>query len=129
MHSGFLALRDELPFNVRLRACLATDRLSDTCRAQVQRMTSTWSDCRAHYAYEGPGLFGEPCITDIMFAPVVLRFRSYGIPVTGLASEYTEWIVSLRSVIRWTREAEAEEESLAFIDQRTPAEQSPLDLG
>ena len=38
MHSGFLAVRDELPQNIRARIKLEPSQLSDACRKQIARI-------------------------------------------------------------------------------------------
>ena len=43
MHSGFLAIRAEMPQNIRIRRTAA---MSDQCRAQIDRVQAIWHDCR-----------------------------------------------------------------------------------
>ncbi|MGH8204611.1 MAG: glutathione S-transferase C-terminal domain-containing protein, partial [Steroidobacteraceae bacterium] len=42
----------------------------------------------------GPFLFGSFSVADAMFAPVVLRARSYSLPLSGLASRYLDTMLS-----------------------------------
>ena len=37
-----------------------------------------WDDCRTRFGADGPWLFGEYSVADAMYAPVVLRLRTYG---------------------------------------------------
>lgn len=129
MHSGFLAVRDELPQNLRVRRKLNISQLSAACQKQVNRIDELWTDCRARYGGGGKWLFGEFSIADVMFAPVALRFVTYFIPVSGQSRDFTEAVYQLASVQRWVEAARAESESLEFIDELVPAKDSPLTPG
>lgn len=129
MHSGFMALRDELPQNIRARNPLDPNRLSPACRAQIERIDEIWSDCREKYGASGEWLFGAFSIADVMYAPVALRFVTYSIPVSARAQEFVKAISDLKSVRDWARCAAAEEETLDFIDELIPAAESPLTPG
>ncbi len=87
MHSGFRALRDELPMN-----CRASDRqvpLSGALRDDIQRVQHLWDQCRLSYGARGDWLLGDYSIADAFFAPVVSRFATYGIaPATPQVHDY-----------------------------------------
>jgi glutathione S-transferase len=129
MHSGFLALRDELPQNLRARNQLDQDQLSSSCREQIARIDQIWTDCRCQYGASGDWLFGDFSIADVMFAPVALRFVTYSIQVGSRAQEYVEVVKGADSVQQWAEAARAEPESLSFIDELEPAASSPLTPG
>lgn len=129
MHSGFLAVRDELPQNLRARNKLEPGQLSDSCHTQIARIEEIWTDCRSRYGDSGDWLFGAFSIADIIFAPVALRFVTYSIPVADKAREFINAVQSSKSVQQWIKAAQAEPESLPFIDKLVPAENSPLTLG
>src|SRR5262249_14095465 len=59
MHSGFLAIRNELPQNIRIRRQRDVSQLSAACLAQIRRVDEIWSDCRHRYGNAGDWLFGE----------------------------------------------------------------------
>lgn len=61
-------------------------------------------------ARDGEFLFGGFSIADAMYAPVVLRFKSYGIDVGDIEAEYMESMLSLPSLQAWISGALAEEE-------------------
>jgi glutathione S-transferase len=129
MHSGFLAVRDELPQNIRARNKLEPSSLSDSCQKQIARIDEIWTECRGKYSDSGEWLFGEFSIADIIFAPVALRFVTYSIPVSGEAREYIDAVQRSESVGQWVKEAREESESISFIDELVPATSSPLTLG
>ena len=46
--------------------------------AEIARIEALWNDCRKRFGAAGPWLFGEYSVADAMYAPVVLRLRTYG---------------------------------------------------
>lgn len=107
MHSGFAALRGQLPMNVRRQP---TGRhWDDAADRDVQRVLELWRGLRAEFGAGGPFLFGARLgIVDAMFAPVCLRFRGYGVPVDDGASAYMSAIFGLPAMREWERAALAE---------------------
>ena len=107
MHSGFAALRDALPMN-----CRATGRkvpIADAVRRDIERIVDIWADCQAA-GRPGGWLFGRFGVADAMYAPVVLRFRSYGIDIPERASRYPSRLLESEALQRWLQAAEAETE-------------------
>jgi glutathione S-transferase len=129
MHSGFLALREELPFNVRARSPVEPDRLSDGARRQVERVVEIWGGCRREHASEGDWLFGRFSIADVFYAPVALRFVTYSIAAPAAAQSFVDAVAHLDSIRQWAAAAQREPESLEFIDSRSPASSTPLSFG
>jgi len=129
MHSGFLALRDELPQNIRARNKLEPGQFSDACQTQIARIDEIWTDCRKRYGESGRWLFGDFSIADIIFIPVALRFVTYSIPLGTRAKEFVDAVLDLESVQQWIEAAGKESESISFIDKLIPAESSPITLG
>jgi glutathione S-transferase len=129
MHSGFLGIREELPFNARARTKVSLDQLSDTAQKNVARVLDVWSQCRTEHAREGDWLFGRFSIADVFYAPVALRFVTYGIAAPAAAQSFIEAVTSLPSVREWIAAAEREQETLDFIDRRVPASATPLEFG
>ena len=128
MHAGFLAIREELPMNIRRTEPREVASLSDACRAQIRRVEEIWTSCLNDHG--GPWLFGdEPCIADAFYAPVALRFHTYAIPIGRQAQSYVHTIRENEHVRGWCRDAEGETEQLDFIDNLAPLDQTPLIQG
>jgi glutathione S-transferase len=87
MHSGFAALRAALPMDVRSRLTVARTTAVD---ADVSRVVTIWNECRRRHGAGGEFLFGRWSAADAMYAPVVSRFRTYGVELDGAAGAYTE---------------------------------------
>ena len=87
MHSGFANLRAEWPLNATARN--RRTPLTPGLEADIERIEEIWSDCRSRFGKSGgPWLFGEYSVADAMYAPVVLRFNTYGAPLTQTARWY-----------------------------------------
>ncbi len=107
MHSSYLALRRECPMNIRARAQkFAT---TDAVKADVVRILQLWAEARARFGKGGPFLFGAFCAVDIIYAPVVSRFMTYGIPMPGFAQAYMQAIWEHEWMQEWIAAAEAED--------------------
>ena len=99
MHAGFVPLRRACPMNI-WRPVTAPALAADV-QANVARIDAIWSDCRAQFGAGGPFLFGAFCAADAMYAPVVSRFRTYGIGVGPASRAYMDAILSLPAWRAW----------------------------
>ncbi|MES2147082.1 MAG: glutathione S-transferase family protein [Pseudomonadota bacterium] len=106
MHSGFASLRRELPMNVR--RSYAPQELSEDVRNDVDRIMQIWAQARARFGGTGEFLFGNWSAADIMFAPVVTRFLTYGVPVPSFAAIYMKAVLSHADVAEWIDKAQDE---------------------
>jgi glutathione S-transferase len=106
MHSGFANLRMEWPMNARARnrRALRTPGLD----ADIDRIDEIWNDCRSRFGAGGPWLFGEYSIADAMFAPVVLRFKTYGAQLSGTARWYLATALEDDAMQEWVKAAQNE---------------------
>ena len=106
MHSGFANLRRELPMNVRKN--FGSVPLSPEVEAEVVRILNLWAQARARFGGSGEYLFGDWCAADIMFAPVVTRFVTYGVKVPPFAATYMEAVLHRADVVEWIELAQEE---------------------
>jgi glutathione S-transferase len=107
MHSGFVSLRSQWPMNARARN--RSTPMTPALQADIQRVDALWTDCRRRFgAGQGPWLFGEFSVADAMYAPVVLRFNTYGAQVSATAREYLNAVLEDHYVKEWLRAAEQE---------------------
>lgn len=111
MHSGFAALREAMPMNCRAMGRKVA--LPDPVAADIDRIFDIWSDCRRRYKAGGDWLFGRFSIADAMYAPVVLRFRTYGINMPESAIAYPRRLLESRAIQEWLAESESETEVIA----------------
>ena len=107
MHSGYFPLRRQCPMNIRRRVEGA--ELSAEARADVVRILTLWAEARARFGKGGPFLFGTFCAADIIYAPVVSRFITYGVAVPGFAVNYMQAVWEHEWLQAWIEAAEAEE--------------------
>lgn len=119
MHSGFRALRTQLPMNCRRKP--DAYRWDAAAQADMDRIQQLWRELRDAHATEGDFLCGGFGIVDAMFAPVVMRFVGYGVPLDENAARYVEAITALPAMREWRAAAEAEPERLAATDDLVQA--------
>ena len=114
MHSGFAGLRENMVMNIRGR--YPGKGRTPECLADIERIVAIWTDCRAQFGGGGDFLFGRFGIADAMFAPVVLRFQTYGVALEGTARDYAEAILALPALQAWMADALAETERIEKFD-------------
>ncbi|TKC78948.1 glutathione S-transferase family protein [Trinickia terrae] len=113
MHSGFSALRGALPMN--LKAHFPGFKVWSRAQGDIERVMEIWRDCLARYG--GPFLFGEhACEADAMYAPVVTRFITYDVPLSGEIAQFCARIVELPEMKAWIEAAQAETEEIDELD-------------
>lgn len=110
MHSGFLALRNELPMRIYpptqpVPACTP----GEGAQADIARISALFAEVRRRFGQAGPYLFGRFSIADAFFAPVVVgRFLAYGVSLSGPAAEYAAAIAEHPAVKAWVSDAHNE---------------------
>jgi len=115
MHSGFGGLRSQCPMNIE--ASLAERgaliwRDQAAVRSDVQRIVTMWTGLLE--AHGGPMLFGHFTLADAYFAPVVLRLKTYALPVPAPIRAYMDRVCALPGVNAWVQGALTEKDFLDF---------------
>ena len=105
MHSGFPNLRKHMSMNTRKR--YPGKGRTPEVMAEIERIKAIWSAAR------GPFLFGDFTAADAMYAPVVLRFRTYDVEVNR---RYQDAVLALPAMKEWIEAAEREAESIPEFD-------------
>ena len=106
MHAGYQALRNACTMN--MRHVYPPEPLAPDVADNVQRITSLWDQARERFGNGGPYLFGAFGAVDIMFAPIVTRFRTYSIPIPAAAQDYCAAIWAHPFVTEWSAGAAGE---------------------
>ncbi|MCV6604644.1 MAG: glutathione S-transferase family protein [Porticoccaceae bacterium] len=114
MHSGFNHLRNAMPMNAR--ATGRTVAITDGLEKDIARINQIWTECRQKHAHIGPWLFGGFTVADAMYAPVVLRFNTYGVSLRDEANQYMQHVLNDGDVKQWMAEA-AEETEVVEADE------------
>jgi len=112
MHSSFVTLRNELPMNCRREPSPLL--FSDSCIADIDRIQALWDYAGKFSEGDANWLFGNFSIADAMYAPVVLRFHRYQVPLSDPASAYVDRLLNHPAMIEWVAEARTE---TAVIEQ------------
>lgn len=106
MHSSFAVMRNELPMNCRRQPTPIL--LSDACSADIDRIQALWQHANGFSDGMGHWLFGSFSIVDAMFAPVVIRFQRYCVPLQESAAAYVERVLQHPAMIEWIEAGSAE---------------------
>lgn len=106
MHSGFIALRSQMPVNIRTSS--PRPAIEGDLAANIDRVLTIWDDCLTQNAAEGPFLFGAWSAADAFYAPVVTRFRTYGYALAGHLASYAEAVWTHPLLVKIRLQAEDE---------------------
>ena len=108
MHSGFPDLRDQLGMD--FARTLPLPALRPQTEEQIARILSSWETALAAHGAPGGFLFGRFSIADCMYAPVVSRFTTYGVPVSAPVKDYMARIWALTGMQAWLAASKKEVE-------------------
>ncbi|MEO7255109.1 MAG: glutathione S-transferase family protein [Casimicrobium sp.] len=115
MHSGFQAVRNWLPMNVRRSYPIAVPR--EDVQKDIDRIQALWAEARAKFGSGGAFLYGQFSVADAYFAPVVFRFNTYGVKCSPVADEYVKVMLAHPSMQQWIADSKAEVE---VVDHEEP---------
>lgn len=111
MHAGFSPLRSHMPMN--LQDDKSGEGLGEGVAANIQRICEIWEDCLERFGERSGGdgdfLFGDFTAADIMFAPVVTRFHTYGVDLPDRCRTYADAVRANPDMLEWTEAARAED--------------------
>lgn len=114
MHAGFAALRQHLSMDIRADHSERGQQLQQLpdVAADIARIQHLFKQQLEQS--QGPFLFGGFCIADAFFAPVLTRFRTYGVALSTAVASYSEQVLSLAPMLEWDQAARQEPEVLHF---------------
>lgn len=109
MHGGFFTLRNQMPMNCRSRRRVPIDA---ELQSDIARIETLWTEALRANKDQGPYLFGKFSMADAFYAPMVMRFRTYGVEMPQICADYMSTMAQNRAVYSWITAACAESESL-----------------
>ena len=123
MHSGFTGIRSACPMNIdaylpEIGALALRD--NETLSKDLIRIDHLFSSLLQEH--KGPMLFGEFSIPDAYFSPVVMRIKTYALPVSSETQAYIDRLCAMTGVKAWIEGALAEKD---FIDFEEPFRTKP----
>lgn len=101
MHSGFFAMRGNMPFDLSHNAPLVPT--PPDVQAEIERMLALWAECRAAATEAGPFLFGGATLADAFFAPIAVRLRTYQVKLPEVDAAYVETIYQWPAFKAWQK--------------------------
>ena len=121
MHAGFRSLRGACAMNIEADLSVQGAiiwRDNAGVRADVQRIVDMWSELLAANAASHPDgmLFGRFTAADAYYAPVVMRFARYALPVPEGIRAYMQRVRALPGVKAWI-DAALQEKDFVVMDE------------
>ena len=113
MHSGFNDLRSAMWMNIR--ASFPGKGRTPGAQGDIGRICEIWEDCMAENG-ANEYLFGGFSIADAFYAPVVMRFRTYGVSLAPALQAYADRVTAHPAVAQWIAGALAETETAPRYD-------------
>jgi len=123
MHAGFGALRQHCPMNVEASMPEVGARVlreQPQVQRDLARIDQMWGDALVQSG--GPFLFGAFSAADAYFAPVALRVRTYGLPLSKPCAAYVERLLAAPGPAAWIADALQEHE---FVPEDEPYRSAP----
>ena len=118
MHAGFAELRTHMPMDIR--ASHPGQAMTPEVRADIDRITGLWRDCRRRFAKTASRddgfLFGTISAADAMYAPVATRFRTYGVKLDADADAYRNTVLAHPAMVEWIDAAKREPWTIALYE-------------
>jgi len=139
MHGGFNMLRNLCPMSIGVRAKLY-DSVDSQCGVHndyseptidhsklaklnndIRRINELW--CEGLERFGGPWLAGKNfSAVDAFYAPVVYRFRTYGLRVEGQAQKWFQSMIEHPAMVAW------EQEALSEVQREKSHEEDLMDI-
>jgi glutathione S-transferase len=117
MHSGFTALRTQLPMNSHRQP--DAYRWDAQAQSDIDRIQRLWAELRSRHANGAGFLCGDFGIVDAMYAPVAIRFLGYGVAMDDVSHAYVEALQQLPAFRQWRQEAALENERVEATEALT----------
>lgn len=98
MHSGFQALRNDCSMSCGHR--IQMHEISPALQKDIARIDELWNEGLRKFG--GAFLAGDSfTAVDAFFAPVAFRFQTYGLPLSGTATEYLTRLLTTPAMQEW----------------------------
>jgi glutathione S-transferase len=112
MHTGFFALRNEMPMNCRRVPSVIN--YSGDCQKDIDRIIAIWQQCLDNI--NGDFLFGEFTIADAFYLPIVSRLISYQVVVPKNINAYMNKMTELPDYQFWLAASHREQEVISYSE-------------
>jgi glutathione S-transferase len=87
--------------------------MTDALRSDIERVSELWSGLRSRFADAGRWLFGAFSAADAVYAPVALRFETYGVDLEEPAQSFVSAVLEHPAIQDWLCDAGEEQEVIA----------------
>lgn len=102
MHSGFMAVRNNLTHNLKRR--VKEQNWDDATKVEIARFDEIFSKTRRQFG--GKFMFGDkPNIVDAFYMPIASRFRTYSVTISPDAQQYCQNLLAQDCWLEWEKDA------------------------
>jgi glutathione S-transferase len=98
---------------MNIRASHPGKGMTPESRKDIERVVGLWTECRERFGGAGSLLFGRFSVADAFYAPVVMRFQTYGVNLPPMARAYCEAVQALAAVKEWVAAGRRETDFVA----------------
>lgn len=109
MHSGFAVLRSNL--SMEFARSFPTPTMTNELKEEIAEITGYWSRALEANGRADGFLFDHLTIADCMYAPVVSRFRTYGVTLDPHLEAYSTRVFDLPAMQDWLVDSRKEVEA------------------
>jgi glutathione S-transferase len=95
-----MALRSEMPMNIRAKRKIT---LSDDAKKDIARIDDIFA--KQQEIYPNQWMFGDFSIVDAMYAPIVLRLKTYQVTLSKAANSYCQHVLACPVLQSWITQA------------------------
>lgn len=129
MHAGFQRLRENMPMD--LTRDRRPESRAELVADEIARIGRIWTEARRDWGATSGGefLYGDFTVADAMFAPVVTRFRTYGVTLDDTGNRYMSTLLNWPGFKEWETGAKAESAVIDFPILRQPLHQPLQQVG
>lgn len=107
MHSGFMALRTNMKMDIQ--GYFKGFAVPADAQKNINRIAQIWENTRGKFGKGGDFLFGHFTIADIMYAPVVTRFKTYDVSLhSPVCKAYMDAVWDHPAMQEWVKDAQKE---------------------
>lgn len=112
MHAGFVNLRSQMPFGITIGE--SVDEIKASTQWEIDRMFQIWRDLQK-FSASTSFLCGGFGIVDAAFAPIIFRFRRFGVDIPADIKSYEDTILNHPLVREWLAHAKQELDACSTV--------------
>ena len=103
---------------MKFKETIPTSVFRPEVKQDIDRIAGLWKECRQQFGSKGSFLFGAFTLADAMYAPVVSRFKTYGVALDPIGQAYVDVMWKIPAMQEWFAAAGAESFKMARYEKK-----------